>query len=493
MAYQNIRTSYITRNGVNYDLQYDPTNGLVQIIQQNAPTGTSPVYRDGAWINASGALGLNTTEQRTYHNEIQTLVRNAYNAIGPNRGAQLPPWAQQSNQGNPPGQTQQTPSQNPSPLSTNTGGGGVGQVIGSLLDPRASISAVSVTNGQYGPANEFSLFRGRLAYPIDLNSNSQDTLIISQFQYQPPAGGQFLTGNAQDILTAGLQRGSDFNRERIIGSVFLPMPSSLNESKDVEWGPDVMDNLTAGVMNDVMASPGKYATTTSLAAATSMLLGGSPGAGAQTGATGTALVEFLRAAGNSTDASALVGATGVSKMLQAAQFGVDVESILSRSAGIVPNNNLELLFNSPTLRAFSLSYRLTARSEAEAEMIRKIIRFFKQGSSPKKRRGAAGTSSYFLATPNVFRLSFTTTGNSVIEGVSRFKTCALKSFQTDYTPDGVWAAYERGQPVSTRISMTFSELEPIFDTDYQAGAPAQGRDDLTSISGGRNQRTSVGY
>lgn len=488
MAYKNIKTPYITNNGINYNLQYDPTNGLVQIIQQNAPSGTSPIYKDGSWLSGSSVLGFNTTAQQTTHNEIQSLVRQSYQQIGGAKsGAILPSWAKPENQGQPPGQTQQTPSSNPSPLTTNAGGG-VGQIIGAIIDPQTAISGQSITNGNYGPKNEFSLFKGRLAYPEDLNSLKQDTLVITQFQYQPPAAGQFLSGSAQDILTQGLQRGTDFNKEKKIGTVFLPMPNSLNEEKRVTWGEDSMDNLTAGVMSDVLNRPGAYATSAGIGAALSGLFGGGLGAGAQTGATGTALLEFLRAGGNSDQAAALIGATGASKMMQAAQFGVDVESILSRSAGIVPNNNLELLFNGPTLRSFAISYRLTARSETEAAIIRKIIRFFKQGSSPKKRRNSAGSSSYFLATPNVFRLNFTTVGNATIEGVSLFKTCALTSFQTDYTPDGVWAAYDKGQPISTRISMQFSELEPIFDTDYQDGAPAAGRSDLTSVS-----NSSVGY
>ena len=30
----------------------------------------------------------------------------------------------------------------------------------------------------------------------------------------------------------------------------------------------------------------------------------------------------------------------------------------------------------------------------------------------------------------------------------------------------MWNAYERGQPVSVIMSLRFSELEPIFDIDY---------------------------
>ena len=46
------------------------------------------------------------------------------------------------------------------------------------------------------------------------------------------------------------------------------------------------------------------------------------------------------------------------------------------------------------------------------------------------------------------------------------KTCALTGTSVNYTPEGAWAAYEGGQPVSIMLSMRFQELEPIYDTDY---------------------------
>ena len=38
----------------------------------------------------------------------------------------------------------------------------------------------------------------------------------------------------------------------------------------------------------------------------------------------------------------------------------------------------------------------------------------------------------------------------------------------NYTADGTWAAYDDGQPVSVIMNMSFKELEPIYDTDYQS-------------------------
>ena len=150
-------------------------------------------------------------------------------------------------------------------------------------------------------------------------------------------------------------------------------------------------------------------------------------------------------------------------------MNVAAETILARGAGIIPNPNMELLFRSPELRTFGFAYRLTARSKDEAKEIRKIIRFFKQGMSPKRQ---SGKQNYFLKTPNMFRVQFKTIKNKgndkngLNKSMPKFKTCALKGFETDYSPDKMWAAYEDGQPVSVNIMMEFTEITPIYAHDY---------------------------
>lgn len=109
----------------------------------------------------------------------------------------------------------------------------------------------------------------------------------------------------------------------------------------------------------------------------------------------------------------------------------------------------------------------------EALIIRKIIRYLKQWSAARKvSKNASGAAlggdqpSFFLGTPNVFKLSYNTNNGQRIAGVNNFKVCALTKIATNYTPDGEWNAFERGMPVSVQIEMTFSELEPIYNTDY---------------------------
>ena len=128
---------------------------------------------------------------------------------------------------------------------------------------------------------------------------------------------------------------------------------------------------------------------------------------------------------------------------------------------------MELLFQSPALRSFSFNWKMTPRDAMEAKRIRNIIRFFKQGMAARKISNKAGAASMFLGTPNVFNLQYKTNHELDIAGVNRLKTCAVTGCAVNYTPDGIWSAYEDGQPVSTVMSLRMQELEPLYDTDYQ--------------------------
>jgi hypothetical protein len=44
--------------------------------------------------------------------------------------------------------------------------------------------------------------------------------------------------------------------------------------------------------------------------------------------------------------------------------------------------------------------------------------------------------------------------------------CALKSLTVNYTPDGNYATFRDGKMVSYELSMSFQELDPIFNDDY---------------------------
>ena len=371
-----------------------------------------------------------------------------------------------------------------------------------------------------------------LKYPIDADyGNTQDYVQINQFTYKavnpevlfPPSpvdggtdfsdalggldfddpnsfrrgalpgrGGSATAGlnplqvagqNAKSTLLNGLSMQSP--KEEHIGLVKLPMPNQLSDSNNVAWGEDQLNAITAAAAT--LATGGLQTGIDFLEdiakgdkgfreAFSSILTG--------TGDSFNGIVGFLKDAQRSPNANLLARSTVGSSLLNLVGFGVSPEAILARGAGVVPNSNLQLLFNAPTLRAFRFDWKMSPRSREEAIRINNIIRFFKQGMAAKKMQPNSGGGAYFLGTPNVFDITFRTSKldkeiTNENNAVLRVKTCACVGAAVNYTPEGMWNAYEKGQPTSCILSLQFKELEPLFNTDYDEDPFSYG--DLTGF------------
>ena len=333
-----------------------------------------------------------------------------------------------------------------------------------------------------------------LKYPLDADyGNTQDYIQIDQFTYQPPNpeilfGGEDTIETFGNILEKGLTRQSP--KERNIGLVKLPMPNDLKDSNNVAWGEDQLNAITAAAAT--LTAGGVNAGINILQdiidGDQNLLQGLSSALTGSVGGLKNAFAKAKEVALDKTDGKdfQLLGRSAVgSGLLNLAGFGVSPEAILARGAGVIPNSNLQLLFNAPTLRAFRFNWKMSPRSQEEAIRINNIIRFFKQGMAVKKRKNSgAGGGSYFLATPNVFDITFRTSKTNLEitnenNAVLRIKTCACVGAAVNYTPQQMWNAYEKGQPTSCILSLEFKELEPVYNTDYEEDPFAY--DDLTGF------------
>ena len=470
MAFQDIKPKpYYTKQGKNFNLQYDPTNGNVQLVEDGIITaiGTTPIFYNGNFrTDFLNNLGVSEQEKNNLYSQIQTSVNTAYkNAGGNAAGLKLPSWAQLSQIGQAPGSTNAPPGATP-PIPG----------LGSILSP---VNPVSINNS-FASENAKSVYGGTFRYPFDILELQQDTLQISQYRYRAPNQDLFTQGNnSAAVFVKGLQRNSAI--QDLQGIVILPIPSGVQDSNGVDWGGgNTMSNINAAVTSYMAQNAGQAITGQLGTASLGSVTGIPPQLVNQIGtilaATGFNVNTIL----NRQDVSSVI----TSLLLKNAGFDVSPETILSRGYGIVPNSNLELLFNGPTLRQFRFTYRMSPRSEPEALEIRKIIRFFKQGMAARKQnaQNGSGASSLFLGTPNVFKLEYKSGGRS-IPGLNKFKICALTGLSANYAPDGTWAAYDGGQPVSLALAMDFQELEPIYESDYQETVvindnPKVGPDDI---------------
>lgn len=453
-----------------YDLRYDPENGNVDVVRRvginifNQPDLNDPceyIFRNGSFTqNAVATFGQQNINK--LYQQIKDEVKRKRAVLGGTAGGAIEPAFLKVASAPIVG----TPTNLPTPAPP-TNGGGITGANGSLLDVIDQLN--------FSSANEKDLFGERakneklLIYPYDLLDSQQDTFKITQFNYQSPSGKDFLSGNLKDILTKGLQRNSALKTD-FKGTVILPMPNDVKDNNSVSWGPDSMNNLTAAVASKALTDlPGM-----------ALAIAGGQATQALTGFNSSQLI-FLGQIASQMGGLDVLNNPAMATQLKAAMasiaakqvgFEIPPETILARGLGIVPNANLELLFNSPTLREFSFGYRMTPRNQVEAKNVRRIIRFFKQGMAPRKLNATdgAGAGSVFLGTPNVFKLEYKS-GNKAIKGLNRFKICALTSFSVNYTPDSQWAAYDDdkapGQPVSVTMGMSFTEIEPVFESDYQ--------------------------
>lgn len=429
-------------------LYYNPKTGDVRLteytITGGAPGAEVEIYNNGVWKYNPGSI-TDKAEKVKVHQLIQTTIKDKQKNFP--SGAVIPTFVKDN------AESMDQGTDNLKPVPTANSGGVVGTI-------KEFFKPIEITDN-FTSANMKNLFKGEtIKYPLNM-SDEQDTLHITQYEYKAPYQDIFQKPST-DVFTKGIQRGSAL--KDLIGTVILPIPNGASDANSVNWGPDSSASIALAAAGNI----GTVATTKFTAEAISALTNISTGFTFPESVKNAAVQgEIIKALGGSLNNP--VTTAGVqAALLKAAGFDVSAETILSRGFGVVSNSNMELLFNGPMLRGFAFQYRMSPRSKDEAERVRKIIRFFKQGMAVKKANAAngAGGSSFLLATPNVFKLRYRS-GSAPIEGINKFKICALTTCNINYTPEGKWAAYEGGQPVSYAMSLQFKELEPVYESDYQ--------------------------
>ena len=280
--------------------------------------------------------------------------------------------------------------------------------------------------------------------------------------YKAPQGKKFIFIPMKDKVKIRLAYWKQSKAgEECKGTILLQIPSQVQDGNSVSYGDSKM--------NSVVGAGLQAATDVTTDAADALTAPGGGGPlerlGAASEATKDAVMEAFRASDiNGNNLRTLFNAKIATGVVGAFGGNVSVNQLLARQSGQIFNPNMELLFNSPTLRNFRFSFKMTPRSPEEAEQCKLIIRTFKMNMAPKVTSGR-GAQSLFLNTPNVFELRYKS-GAANHPFLHRFKQCFLTDISVNYTGEGVYATYEGREPVSMIMDLTFKELEPIYDQDY---------------------------
>ena len=308
---------------------------------------------------------------------------------------------------------------------------------------------------------------GILRYPAELITEHADYLQIDieryaeigKTNYISNAGGssRYVIGNKK---TNRAGQTTKLSSRPLIndGTILLPIPSNVSDANNVSYGESRMNGLTAA---GVSAAEGLLKSNN-----LSRLLEGESLDLKELDVAGKKIKTMM---GGDESTAAMTAADVITKQLTAAAVNifdanVTPNQLLARSNGEIINPNLEILFSDVTLRNFGFKYKLTPRNKYEAEQVKLIIRAFKRNMAPQAI-GSDGASDFFLRSPNVFKLRYRS-GNKDHPFLNKFKQCFLSDMQTRYTGEGIYSTYDDGTPVSIELSLSFKEIQPIYDIDY---------------------------
>ena len=310
-----------------------------------------------------------------------------------------------------------------------------------------------------------------LQYPLDVEVDHQDMLLIRIFKKVDnplnvlitdaerqdgliQLGEKNVKGKTKTVVSkvnALRQRDEKFSKGLTDGEanslkkdskyIWLPIPQQISDSLTVGYSEDTLNPLQAAglaLAGQAIDDPTKAIKDATSVAANILQGGANIGSG-----TMNAIKSIL-------------SATAINQL----GANVNPQSLITRSSGQILQSNLELLFNSVTLRSFPFVFDFTPRDSKEGDMVRRIIRTIKMATVAKKGNGV------FINSPDVFQFEYVSGGENPHPFLHNFKLGVLENVSIDYTASGTYATYQDGTPVHIRMSLTLKEINPIYMEDY---------------------------
>ena len=261
-----------------------------------------------------------------------------------------------------------------------------------------------------------------LRYPYSAITNTMDFMKFSVYKYV--RGGGAVTSRNEE---------SSLKKDRL-GAVLLPIPSQLVDSNTTDYGQGSLNFIQEAAIEGGSA-----------------LIGGDA-----EGATKSVNNMVAGVTGNKKMFSDYMATQAVNSLLGG---NLPFSEVMARNSANVLNPNMELLFKGPTLRNFNFQFKFTPRFQKEAQAVRTIIKVFKRNMAPRTQ------NAQLLKTPNIFEIQYI---GKAKDYLNRMKLCALRNVTMNYTGEGNFATYNDGSPISMIMTLSFTELTPIYNEDYGA-------------------------
>ena len=249
------------------------------------------------------------------------------------------------------------------------------------------------------------------------------------------------------------------NKEDVVGSIYLNMPQSIQNDDNIAWAGRTFGTLGALTQN-----------ATGLGQNEGTLGGALVGnAGAIAGGTLGGMIGFLA------DKLRIPAGLGLGTLAGAVAGGGPIQNVIEGTLGLTTNPYEEMMFSGITFRSFNFDFIFRPRTVDEIKKVDHIIRAFRRYSRPSFVGGSLGNS--VMQYPHEFQIEFLTSDTEQLdqeayaenEHLPRIKPCVCERVSTNYTPNGVWAAYKSGSPVAITMSLGFKEKELVMQDDISDG------------------------
>jgi hypothetical protein len=288
-----------------------------------------------------------------------------------------------------------------------------------------------------------------LRYPQKSIGRDDDYLEIGVIRYVPndsKLGQDNLKLRSQ---TEAIQQ----SNQKAISTIQLPIPANIGDTNQVNWGEGTLNAFEALGSAEI----GGVLVSSNL---------------------GKGIIDAMKSIGATVNASAVKGGAQdlitsyfSSELINSLGGNTSAGGLLSRATGQVLNPNLELLFSGVNLRSFPFEFDFAPRNSEESNVVKQIIRIFKQSMAAKTGSNTEG-AGLFISAPNVFLLKYKT-GSRDHPYLNKFKPCALTNMSVNYTGSGSYATYTDKTPVHMKLTLSFTELNPIYNEDYDSNVGKQ--------------------
>ena len=144
-------------------------------------------------------------------------------------------------------------------------------------------------------------------------------------------------------------------------------------------------------------------------------------------------------------------------------FAPGARALYALEKGQIITPRLELMFNSMGRREFSYTFVFIPRDLNESVAVENIVREFKSNMAAdyKEDMGAiAGMRT--MSIPNIFKIEYMYHGQPNTH-LNTIGFCALRNVEVSYGSDR-FVSYEGGYPQTTKLSLSFSEMDIITKT-----------------------------